>query len=108
MISYRGNICVDSLDRRDFFSSPSVSSDGLPFTLFAMCLYGRAVRVLKSAEVILAEDTRHSARLLQHYDITTPTVSSSGFPVLGFPVRVSDVLHACEQAMLSTIATYRV
>jgi hypothetical protein len=34
------------------------------------------VRVLKSAEVILAEDTRHSARLLQHYDITTPMVSS--------------------------------
>ncbi|KAG0554000.1 hypothetical protein KC19_12G055000 [Ceratodon purpureus] len=39
----------------------------------------RAVRVLKSAEVILAEDTRHSARLLQHYDITTPMMSYHKF-----------------------------
>lgn len=39
----------------------------------------RAVRVLKSAEVILAEDTRHSARLLQHYNITTPMMSYHKF-----------------------------
>lgn len=36
----------------------------------------RAVRVLQAAEVILAEDTRHSARLLHHYNITTPMVST--------------------------------
>jgi hypothetical protein len=52
------------------------SGEELSVTLFALSLYGRAVRVLKSAEVILAEDTRHSARLLQHYDITTPMVSN--------------------------------
>lgn len=40
---------------------------------FGLC-FDSAVRVLKAAEVILAEDTRHSARLLQHYDITTPMV----------------------------------
>ncbi len=32
----------------------------------------RAVEVLKKVDVILAEDTRNSAKLLQHYDITTP------------------------------------
>lgn len=32
----------------------------------------RAVEVMKSVDVILAEDTRNSAKLLQHYDITTP------------------------------------
>uniref|UniRef100_UPI0039A4C7CE 16S rRNA (cytidine(1402)-2'-O)-methyltransferase n=1 Tax=Ornithobacterium rhinotracheale TaxID=28251 RepID=UPI0039A4C7CE len=32
----------------------------------------RALEVLKSADVILAEDTRNSAKLLQHYEIATP------------------------------------
>lgn len=36
-----------------------------------------ALRVLRSANVILSEDTRHSGKLLQHYDIKTPLVSSS-------------------------------
>lgn len=35
----------------------------------------RAVRVLREVAVIAAEDTRHTARLLQHYDIGTPMVS---------------------------------
>lgn len=35
----------------------------------------RAIEVLKGVDVILAEDTRYTARLLQHYDITTRTVS---------------------------------
>ncbi|VFQ65741.1 unnamed protein product [Cuscuta campestris] len=32
----------------------------------------RALRVLNSANVILSEDTRHSGKLLQHYNIKTP------------------------------------
>ena len=32
----------------------------------------RAIEVLKTVDVILAEDTRHSKRLLNHYNITTP------------------------------------
>ncbi|MBT6921926.1 MAG: 16S rRNA (cytidine(1402)-2'-O)-methyltransferase [Candidatus Ruthia sp.] len=32
----------------------------------------RAIEILKTVDVILAEDTRHSKRLLSHYDITTP------------------------------------
>lgn len=32
----------------------------------------RALRVLKEVDLILAEDTRHSGRLLKHYEIETP------------------------------------
>lgn len=35
----------------------------------------RAINVLKSVDLILAEDTRTSSKLLKHYDITTPTQS---------------------------------
>ncbi len=35
----------------------------------------RAIRVLKEADLIAAEDTRHTARLLQRYEIRTPTTS---------------------------------
>jgi 16S rRNA (cytidine1402-2'-O)-methyltransferase len=39
----------------------------------------RAVEVLRSVDLILAEDTRHTARLLQHYDIKTPLQSHHKF-----------------------------
>ena len=35
----------------------------------------RALEILKTVNVILAEDTRHSRRLLNHYAINTPLVS---------------------------------
>lgn len=35
----------------------------------------RALRVLREADVIAAEDTRHTARLLHHFGIRTPTTS---------------------------------
>ena len=35
----------------------------------------RAIRVLREADVIAAEDTRRTARLLGHYNITTPCLS---------------------------------
>jgi 16S rRNA (cytidine1402-2'-O)-methyltransferase len=35
----------------------------------------RAVRVLKEADLIACEDTRHTAKLLHHYGIEKPTVS---------------------------------
>jgi len=35
----------------------------------------RGVRVLKEADLIACEDTRHSAKLLQHYGIDKPTIS---------------------------------
>lgn len=35
----------------------------------------RALRILKSADAIAAEDTRHTGKLLQHFQITTPQIS---------------------------------
>ncbi len=35
----------------------------------------RAVRVLREADLIACEDTRHTAKLLQHYQIEKPTIS---------------------------------
>ncbi|RUA15265.1 MAG: 16S rRNA (cytidine(1402)-2'-O)-methyltransferase [Clostridia bacterium] len=35
----------------------------------------RALRVLREADVVAAEDTRHSGKLLAHYDIHTPLIS---------------------------------
>jgi 16S rRNA (cytidine1402-2'-O)-methyltransferase len=35
----------------------------------------RAVKVLQTVDIIAAEDTRHTGRLLQHFQITTPQVS---------------------------------
>jgi 16S rRNA (cytidine1402-2'-O)-methyltransferase len=35
----------------------------------------RAVRVLKEADLIACEDTRQTRKLLEHYDIRTPTIS---------------------------------
>ena len=35
----------------------------------------RAVRVLREADLIAAEDTRHTSKLLHHYDIRRPTAS---------------------------------
>jgi 16S rRNA (cytidine1402-2'-O)-methyltransferase len=35
----------------------------------------RAVRVLREADLIACEDTRHTAKLLEHYGVSKPTVS---------------------------------
>ncbi|MGB5238874.1 MAG: SAM-dependent methyltransferase, partial [Flavobacteriaceae bacterium] len=35
----------------------------------------RAISVLKEADLILAEDTRTSAKLLRHFEISTPLMS---------------------------------
>jgi len=55
----------------------------MPGTLFVVAtpignledITGRALRVLREASIIAAEDTRRTARLLARYAITTPTTS---------------------------------
>jgi len=39
----------------------------------------RSVRILKEVSLILAEDTRNTARLLKHYEIKTPLISHHKF-----------------------------
>ncbi|HEY3293901.1 MAG TPA: 16S rRNA (cytidine(1402)-2'-O)-methyltransferase [bacterium] len=43
----------------------------------------RAVEELKRANLILCEDTRHSATLFRHYDISTPTTSYGSHNIRG-------------------------
>ena len=49
-----------------------------------------ALRVLKSADLILSEDTRHSGKLLQYYGIKTPLVCILQFSniIMGFSVLI--------------------
>lgn len=39
----------------------------------------RALRILREADVVACEDTRHSGKLLRHYDISKPLVSYHDF-----------------------------
>lgn len=60
-----------------------MSSDPKPGTLYLVGtpignledMTFRAVRILQLVDVIAAEDTRHTGKLLQHFQITTPQVS---------------------------------
>jgi 16S rRNA (cytidine1402-2'-O)-methyltransferase len=51
----------------------------------------RALQVLRQAALIAAEDTRHTQKLLQHYEISTPMISYHEHNKLG---RVNEILSA--------------
>ena len=38
-------------------------------------LSARAQQVLRDVDIVAAEDTRHTRKLLNHFDISTPTLS---------------------------------
>jgi 16S rRNA (cytidine1402-2'-O)-methyltransferase len=64
----------------------------------------RAVRVLREASVIAAEDTRHTGRLLQHFGIATPTTSFHEHSEPGKAGQLLDRLRAGETVALVTDA----
>lgn len=66
---------------------------------------GRALRILNEVSLIAAEDTRHTARLLQHYHIHTPSISYHEHNKLVRLERVLDALLAGDVALVSDAGT---
>ncbi|MCE1198755.1 MAG: 16S rRNA (cytidine(1402)-2'-O)-methyltransferase [Marinilabiliales bacterium] len=60
----------------------------------------RAIRILKEADLILAEDTRTSAHLLRHYEITTRTVSHHKFNEHKTVERIADQIASGDTVAL--------
>jgi 16S rRNA (cytidine1402-2'-O)-methyltransferase len=66
----------------------------------------RALDILKSSDIILCEDTRHSAGLLAHYDIHTPLRSYHQFNELSTLDSLLAILHEGKQiALISDAGT---
>jgi 16S rRNA (cytidine1402-2'-O)-methyltransferase len=65
----------------------------------------RALRILREVRLIAAEDTRHTARLLQHYDIHTPSLSYHEHNKLVRLERVLEALQAGDVALVSDAGT---
>jgi 16S rRNA (cytidine1402-2'-O)-methyltransferase len=65
----------------------------------------RALRVLSQVDLIAAEDTRHTARLLQHYGIHTPCLSYHEHNKLIRLDRVLAALDAGDVALVSDAGT---
>lgn len=64
----------------------------------------RALTILRSVDRILAEDTRHSQHLLQHYDINRPLVSVHEHNETGRLTQIIQWLEAGESLALITDA----
>ena len=62
----------------------------------------RAIRILQTADLIAAEDTRHTAKLLQHYQITTPVVS---YHQHTHPAKVKEILTILKQGKAIALVT---
>jgi len=66
----------------------------------------RAISVLKQVDVILAEDTRTSGKLLKHYDIDTPMLSHHMHNEHKMVDRIVDrILHGENFALISDAGT---
>jgi 16S rRNA (cytidine1402-2'-O)-methyltransferase len=61
----------------------------------------RGLRTLREVRLIAAEDTRHTARLLQRYDIHTPCISYHEHNKL---VRLAQVLDSLEQGDVALVS----
>jgi len=66
----------------------------------------RAIRILKEVDVILAEDTRTSSKLLKHFEISKPLMSHHKFNEHGTSERVKERIDAGEDiALISDAGT---
>jgi 16S rRNA (cytidine1402-2'-O)-methyltransferase len=65
----------------------------------------RALHILGEVSMIAAEDTRHTARLLQHYDIHTPCASYHEHNKLVRLERIMEVLAQGDVALVSDAGT---
>lgn len=65
----------------------------------------RALRILRQVTLIACEDTRHSAKLLSHFDIHTPTTSYYEFNKLKKIDRVLKALAKGDVALISDAGT---
>ncbi len=65
----------------------------------------RALRVLNEVTLIAAEDTRHTTRLLKHYNIHTPSISYHEHNKLVRLDRVLEVLQDGDVALVSDAGT---
>jgi len=65
----------------------------------------RALRILRTAPLIAAEDTRQSAKLLRHYDIHTPLSSYHEHSKPGVQARLLAALEAGDVALISDAGT---
>lgn len=54
----------------------------------------RGLRILKEVDLVLAEDTRNSAKLLKHYDIDTPLKAYHAFNEHKVTDQIVDILNA--------------
>jgi 16S rRNA (cytidine1402-2'-O)-methyltransferase len=61
----------------------------------------RAIRILGEVDLIAAEDTRHTGRLLKHYDIDTPLVSYHEY---SGPDQIQRLLLALEQGSVALVS----
>jgi 16S rRNA (cytidine1402-2'-O)-methyltransferase len=64
----------------------------------------RAVRILQSVDAIAAEDTRHTGKLLQHFQVKTPQISCHQHNILSRLPALLERLHAGQQIALVTDA----
>ncbi len=62
---------------------------------------GRALRILREVRLIAAEDTRHTRKLLHHYDIHTPMTS---FHEHNQRVKLNELLRALEQGDVALVS----
>jgi 16S rRNA (cytidine1402-2'-O)-methyltransferase len=60
----------------------------------------RAISTLKTVDLIAAEDTRHSGRLLKHFDIKTPMISFHGH---SGESRVEEIMNALSSGDVAVI-----